>query len=69
MPDSILARSRISLMSASRSVPAWLTVCAYCTCFSVKLPSWLSASWRERISKLFNGVRSSCDMLARNCDL
>ena len=26
-------------------------------------------SWSERISRLFSGVRSSCDMLARNSDL
>ena len=29
----------------------------------------LSASCRDRISRLLSGVRSSCDMLARNCDL
>ena len=26
-------------------------------------------SWRDRISRLLSGVRSSCDMLARNCAL
>ena len=39
------------------------------TCFAVRLPSGLSASISVRISRLFSGVRSSCDMLARNCDL
>ena len=35
----------------------------------VRLPSRLSASSLARISELLSGVRSSCDMLARNSDL
>ena len=39
------------------------------TCFGVRLPPTLSASSRARISRLLSGVRSSCDMLARNSRL
>ena len=39
------------------------------TCSGVRLPSRLSASSLARISELLSGVRSSCDMLARNSDL
>jgi len=39
------------------------------TCSSVRLPDALSASSFARISELLSGVRSSCDMLARNSDL
>ena len=35
----------------------------------VRLPSGFLDSWSERISRLLSGVRSSCDMLARNSDL
>ncbi len=42
---------------------------AYSTCLSVRLPSGFCASSRASTSRLFSGVRSSCDMLARNCDL
>ena len=67
-PDSIFARSSRSLISESRSMPdAWM-VCANCTSLAVRLPPALSASRRARISRLLSGVRSSCDMLARNCD-
>ena len=38
-------------------------------CLGVKLPSPLSASMRERISRLLRGVRSSWDILAKNSDL
>ena len=44
-------------------------VSANCTCFVVRFSSPFSASCRERISMLLSGVRSSCDMLARNSDL
>ncbi len=46
---------------------SWI-VCANCTCFGVRLPPLLSARSFARISRLLSGVRSSCDMLARNCD-
>ncbi len=56
-------------MSCSRSVPEeWMTL-AYSTCLGDRFASGLSASSRPRMSRLFNGVRSSCDMLARNWDL
>ena len=59
----------MSLIRDSRSEPeAWM-LRANSTCFAVRLPSGLSASISVRISRLFSGVRSSCDMLARNCDL
>ena len=43
----------------ARIRPAW----------ACRLPSLFAHSWSERISRLFSGVRSSCDMLARNSDL
>jgi hypothetical protein len=66
---SIFDRSRMSLMSESRSLPAEEMPRAYFTCSGVRLPSRLSASSLARISELLSGVRSSCDMLARNSDL
>src|SRR5262252_6297134 len=39
------------------------------TCFGVRLPSPLSAICWAKIKIEFRGVRSSCDMLARNSDL
>ena len=44
-------------------------VLANSTCFAFRLPSGLRDSWSERISRLLSGVRSSCDMFARNSDL
>ena len=38
-------------------------------CFAVRLPSGFLESWSDRISKLLSGVRSSCDILAKNSDL
>jgi len=55
-------------MRPSRSVPASWMVVAYLTCFSVRLPGVFSASIFDRISRLLSGVRSSCDILARNSD-
>ena len=69
VPDSIFARSRMSLIRASSSAPEEWMVRANSTCFGVRLPPTLSASRRARISRLLSGVRSSCDMLARNSDL
>ena len=69
LPASTLDRSRMSLISDSRSLPAEWIVSANSTCWSVRLPSSFSASSRERISSEFSGVRSSCDMFARNSDL
>src|SRR3712207_7975735 len=39
------------------------------TCFSLRFPSVFCESSLERISRLLSGVRSSCDMFARNSDL
>ena len=69
VPDSILLRSRMSLMRISRSVPELWMVRANSTCLPVRFPSGFSASWLARMSRLLSGVRSSWDMLARNSDL
>ncbi len=59
----------MSLISASRSLPeAWI-VFADSTCLPFRLPSWFLVSWSESSSRLLSGVRSSCDMFARNSDL
>ena len=68
-PASTLDRSRMSLISASRSEPALWIVDAASTCFAVRLPTSFDASTFDRISSELSGVRSSCDMFARNSDL
>ena len=69
VPDSSLDRSRMSLISLRRSVPDERMIVAYSICFGRRLPSGLAASSWARINRLLSGVRSSCDMLARNSDL
>ena len=59
----------MSAISARSSLPEEWMVFANSTCFGFKLPSVLRESWSERIKRLLSGVRSSCDMLARNSDL
>ena len=69
VPDSILARSRMSLISLRRSLPADWMVSAYSTCRgSSGLPDCRPAA-RRGSACCCSGVRSSCDMLARNSDL
>ena len=65
-PASTLDRSRMSLISSSRSEPARWIVRANSICLSVRLSSGLSDSSLARISRLLSGVRSSWLMLARN---
>ena len=69
VPDSIFDRSRMSLISVSRSVPEEWMFRANSTCLAVRLPSAFSASCWPRMRIELSGVRSSCDMLARNSDL
>ena len=57
------------MISVSRSVPDEWMVLANSICLALRLPSAFLESWSERISRLLSGVRSSCDMLARNSDL
>ncbi len=66
LPASTFDRSRMSLISWSRSEPAPWIVSANSTCFGDRFASALSASNLARISSELSGVRSSCDMLARN---
>jgi hypothetical protein len=47
---------------------AWI-VFAASTWRWCRLPSAFRVSWSESSNRLFSGVRSSCDMLARNSDL
>ena len=68
-PASTLDRSRMSLISDSRSEPALWMVRANSICLSDRFFCGLSASSVARISKLFSGVRSSWLMLVRNSDL
>ena len=69
VPDSIFDRSRMSLISPSRSEPAAWMFLANSTCLPVRLPWVFSLSIFDRISRLFSGVRSSWLILARNSDL
>ncbi len=69
LPASTRDRSRMSLISSSRSDPdEWITL-AYSTCLGDRFAAGFSASSRARMSRLFSGVRSSCETFARNCDL
>ncbi len=68
-PASTFDRSRMSLMSCSRSEPAEWMMPAYSTCFGVRLREGFWASSWARMSRLLRGVRSSWLMLARNSDL
>ncbi len=56
----------MSLISASRSLPADEMVCANLTCSAVRLPSLLSAKSLAKINEELSGVRSSWLMLAKN---
>ena len=57
----------MSLIRSSRSEPAeWIVVRELDLLRRVRLPSGLSASSFARISSELSGVRSSCDMFARN---
>ncbi len=69
LPASTLDRSRMSLISWSRSEPAEWMMPAYSTCFGVRLREGFWASSWARMSRLLSGVRSSWLMLARNSDL
>ena len=69
VPDSTLARSRMSFRSASRSRPDARMTVAYLTWVSVMLWSGLSSKLLGQHQRLLSGVRSSWDMLAMNSDL
>ena len=65
-PDSIFARSRMSLIKASKCLPLASTSWTNLTC-SGESDSWPSSRRSsEKPMIAFSGVRSSCDMLARN---
>ena len=68
-PASIFDRSRMSLMSESRWRPEEWMSCRYSSCLSFSSPNMRSSSTSEKPMMAFSGVRSSCDMLARNSDL
>ena len=59
----------MSLISASRSVPALWIVAADVDLLVAEVAGLVRASTFDRISSEFSGVRSSCDMFARNSDL
>ena len=68
-PASTLDRSRISLISASRWRPESRMSRRYSSWRSLRSPNIRSSSTSENPITAFSGVRSSCDMLARNSDL
>src|SRR4051812_36123948 len=67
-PASILDRSRMSLMRPSRCLPAALT--RWRSGMNASSPTSSASSWSISLYPMiaFSGVRSSWDMLARNCD-
>src|SRR5215470_17495778 len=68
-PASTFERSRMSLMSERRCCPeAWMSF-RYSSCFSFSSPNMRSMRTSENPMTALSGVRSSCDMLARNSDL
>ena len=68
-PASTLDRSRISLSSASRCRPESRMSRRYSSWRSLSSPNIRSSSTSENPITALSGVRSSCDMLARNSDL
>src|SRR6266550_4954565 len=68
-PASTLERSRISLMRDKRWRPEERMSSVYSACFSFRSPNSLSPKTSEKPMMALSGVRSSCDMLARNSDL
>src|SRR5262245_50968883 len=68
-PASTFDRSRTSLINESRWLPEERMSSRYSSCFSFRSPNIRSRSTCENPMIAFNGVRSSCDMLARNSDL
>ena len=68
-PASILERSRMSLISESRCRPdSWMSS-RYSRLLLVHLAEHALGSTSEKPMIAFSGVRSSCDMLARNSRL
>ena len=59
----------MSLISESRWLPEERMSSRYSSCFSFTSPNILSRNTCEKPMIAFSGVRSSCDMLARNSDL
>ena len=68
-PASTLERSRISLISSSRCRPESRMSRRYSSWRSLSSPNIRSSSTSENPMTALSGVRSSCDMLARNSDL
>ena len=68
-PASTLERSRISLIRDRRWRPEERMSSVYSACFSFSSPNSLSPKTSEKPMMALSGVRSSCDMLARNSDL
>ena len=68
-PASTLERSRMSLISESRCRPEDSTSWRYSSCLGFSSPNMRWSRTSEKPMIAFSGVRSSCDMLARNSDL
>ena len=68
-PASTFDRSRISLISSSRWRPESRMSRTYSSCRPLSSPNIRSSRTSEKPMTAFSGVRSSCDMLARNSDL
>ena len=65
-PASTLDRSSTSLISASRWLPDERMSSRYSSCFALSSPKSRCRSTCEKPMIAFSGVRSSCDMFARN---
>ena len=68
-PASTFERSRMSFSSCSRCLPELRMSWRYSSWRSFSSPNMRSSSTSEKPITAFRGVRSSCDMLARNSDL
>ena len=68
-PASTFERSRISLISSSRWRPESRMSRTYSSWRSLSSPNIRSSSTSEKPITAFSGVRSSCDIEARNSDL
>ena len=69
VPDSIFDRSRMSLIRVEQVVARRVDGLRELDLLAGEVAGRVLRELVERISRLFSGVRSSCDMLARNSDL
>ena len=68
LPASTFDKSSTSLtrLNRCRELPSTIPICFFCSAFSGPASPWCSSPVNPMIE--FNGVRSSCDIVAKNAD-